>query len=75
MRGIRDETGKDNLHYYLADLSSLDEVRRLADEIRSEHDRLDVLVNNAGIGAGKQGERRARTATNCASPSTTWRRF
>jgi NAD(P)-dependent dehydrogenase (short-subunit alcohol dehydrogenase family) len=32
-----------------ADLASLDEVRRLADELRDE-DRIDVLVNNAGIG-------------------------
>ena len=26
------------------------------------HDRLDVLVNNAGIGAGKQGEMRRETS-------------
>jgi len=31
-----------------ADLSSLREVRRLADAFRGAHDRLDVLVNNAG---------------------------
>ncbi len=36
---------------YLADLSSLAEVRRLAAEVREREDRLDVLVNNAGIGA------------------------
>jgi NAD(P)-dependent dehydrogenase (short-subunit alcohol dehydrogenase family) len=35
--------------HYLADLSSLDEVRRLAAEVGERHDRLDVLVNNAGI--------------------------
>ena len=34
---------------YLADLSSLAAVRDLAERILSEHDRLDVLVNNAGI--------------------------
>jgi len=32
----------------VADLSSMAEVRRLADEVRQKHDRLDVLVNNAG---------------------------
>src|SRR3954447_16922949 len=37
---------------YLADLSSLDEVRRLAAEVRENEPRLDVLVNNAGIGTG-----------------------
>ena len=62
VREIRDETGNNKLRYYLADLSSLDEVRKLADEIRSNHDRLDVLINNAGIGAGKQGEMRRETS-------------
>ena len=62
VREIQEETGNDKLRYYLADLSSLDEVRKLADEIRSNHDRLDVLVNNAGIGAGKQGEMRRETS-------------
>ncbi|MPZ56437.1 MAG: SDR family NAD(P)-dependent oxidoreductase [Rhizobiales bacterium] len=38
--------------FYPADLASLAEVRRLADTIRNDHDRLDVLVNNAGIGSG-----------------------
>jgi NAD(P)-dependent dehydrogenase (short-subunit alcohol dehydrogenase family) len=33
-------------------LSSLAEVRRLAEDLRREHTRLDVLINNAGIGAG-----------------------
>jgi NAD(P)-dependent dehydrogenase (short-subunit alcohol dehydrogenase family) len=35
---------------YLADLSSLDEVRGLATEVNEREERLDVLVNNAGIG-------------------------
>ena len=34
---------------YVADLSSLDEVRRLADEVAANEQRLDVLVNNAGL--------------------------
>ena len=33
----------------LADFASLAEVRRLAAEILSRHDRLDLLVNNAGL--------------------------
>lgn len=36
-------------HGYLADLSSLDEVRRFARDVGSEHERVDVLVNNAGV--------------------------
>lgn len=58
LREIRDATGNDNLEYYLADFSSLAEVRRLADEVQANHDALDVLINNAGVGAGRRGETR-----------------
>jgi NAD(P)-dependent dehydrogenase (short-subunit alcohol dehydrogenase family) len=37
---------------YVADLASLAEVRRLADEVLEHEPRLDVLCNNAGIGFG-----------------------
>ena len=56
VREIREETDNDRLHYYVADFSSLEEVHRLADEVAADHDRLHVLVNNAGIGAGRRGE-------------------
>lgn len=46
---LRRETGSEKLGSYVADLSSLDEVRGLAEQVLSEHDRLEVLVNNAGI--------------------------
>jgi NAD(P)-dependent dehydrogenase (short-subunit alcohol dehydrogenase family) len=52
MREIREQTGSDRLALYLADMSSLAEVQELAEQILAEHDRLDVLVNNAGIGTG-----------------------
>jgi NAD(P)-dependent dehydrogenase (short-subunit alcohol dehydrogenase family) len=52
LRDIRDATGSDRLTFYLADLSSLSDVRGLAEQVLDEHDRLDVLVNNAGIGRG-----------------------
>ena len=44
--------------FYAADLSSLEEVRQLAQSIRRDHDRLDVLVNNAGIWLAGSDERR-----------------
>lgn len=34
---------------YVADLSSLGDVRRLAEEVERDQERLDVLVSNAGI--------------------------
>jgi NAD(P)-dependent dehydrogenase (short-subunit alcohol dehydrogenase family) len=49
---IREATGSDRLAFYLADFSSLAEVRGLAERVLAEHERLDVLVNNAGIGRG-----------------------
>jgi NAD(P)-dependent dehydrogenase (short-subunit alcohol dehydrogenase family) len=52
VREIRDATGSDGLHSYVADFSLLDDVRRLAEEVERDHERLDLLVNNAGIGGG-----------------------
>lgn len=54
--GIRDNGGKAAV--YLADFSSLDEVRALADAIERDHSRLDLLINNAGIGTGGDAGRR-----------------
>ena len=47
---IAGATGNDDVELVLADLASLDEVRTLATGVASAHERLDVLVNNAGIG-------------------------
>lgn len=41
--------GSGSAQFYRADLASLAEVRQLAEQIRRDHDRLDLLVNNAGI--------------------------
>lgn len=48
--------------FHAADLSSLDEVRKLADVVRADHGRLDVLVNNAGIGSASEGRERRVSA-------------
>jgi NAD(P)-dependent dehydrogenase (short-subunit alcohol dehydrogenase family) len=52
---IREETGNEELRGYLADFSSLADVRRLADQVRATEPRLEVLVNNAGIGRSSGG--------------------
>ena len=38
--------------FHRADFASLTEVRALADSVRHRHDRLHLLINNAGIGPG-----------------------
>jgi len=55
---IRAATGSDKLHWLRADLASLEEVRALADQVTGEVDRLDALVNNAGIGTTTAGDGR-----------------
>ncbi len=46
---IRRESGNDKVSLLLADLAVQAEIRRLAREFEASHDRLDVLVNNAGV--------------------------
>jgi len=41
--------------FYAADFASLAAVRQLADAVRADHERLDLLINNAGIGTGEAG--------------------
>ncbi|MBB3611198.1 NAD(P)-dependent dehydrogenase (short-subunit alcohol dehydrogenase family) [Rhizobium sp. BK602] len=53
LAGIRGAGGKAT--FYPADLSVLDEVRALADAIEHDHERLDILINNAGIGTSGGG--------------------
>jgi NAD(P)-dependent dehydrogenase (short-subunit alcohol dehydrogenase family) len=45
---IRQHAHDANLDYLVADLSSQADVRRVASEFLQKHDRLDVLLNNAG---------------------------
>ena len=54
---IRTATGNDKVSLVLADFASLAQVRALAESLRADHDRIDVLVNNAGIGATVPGGR------------------
>jgi NAD(P)-dependent dehydrogenase (short-subunit alcohol dehydrogenase family) len=44
--------------FYQADFGSLAEVHQLAGAIRRDHDRLKLLINNAGIGFGPRGQPR-----------------
>ena len=58
LQEIRKTTDNRKLTYYNADFASLDAVRQLSQEIMTDQPRLDVLINNAGMGAGmRQGQR------------------
>jgi len=45
---IREESGNPDVDFLVADLSSQEDIRRLAKEFKKRRQRLDVLVNNAG---------------------------
>jgi retinol dehydrogenase-12 len=45
---IRAESGPQSAESLVADLTVLDDVRRLADAFQRQHDRLHILVHNAG---------------------------
>src|SRR4029450_12199104 len=48
--------------FLAVDLSALAEVRRLAEAVQQRTDRLDILINNAGIGTGGSGAPRQTSA-------------
>lgn len=51
---VRTETGNAHVSLVVADLASLDQVRRAAAELALAHEQLHVLVNNAGIQARRR---------------------
>lgn len=55
---------------FLADFERLDDVRRLAAELRAQCDRIDVLAHNAGgLFSGPHGP---WTVSSARSRATTW---
>jgi NAD(P)-dependent dehydrogenase (short-subunit alcohol dehydrogenase family) len=48
-RDIKQKTGNDNIELMLCDLSSQRSISQFATEFTQRHNRLDVLVNNAGV--------------------------
>ena len=49
LKEIRQNTGNDQMDLFIADLSSLSQIRTMGAEIRRKYNRLDVLINNAGV--------------------------
>lgn len=46
---VRTSTGNSRVETLVADLSVMRSVKKLADKFQEKHDRLDVLLNNAGL--------------------------
>ncbi len=46
---LRHRTGNERLEYLNADFAALAEVRALAEAVLARYDRLDALINNAGV--------------------------
>jgi NAD(P)-dependent dehydrogenase (short-subunit alcohol dehydrogenase family) len=59
------KAGGGKAQFFAADLSSLDDVRGLADAVSHRAARLDLLINNAGIGSGGPGAGRLVNAAGC----------
>jgi NAD(P)-dependent dehydrogenase (short-subunit alcohol dehydrogenase family) len=69
---------------YLADLSSLEETRALAGRVSSNHEAVQLLINNAGLGPGRPPYRKRilsadgqelRFAVNYLAPALLARRL
>lgn len=45
---ITTKTGNKNISYYIADFSSQKSIRALAEKVKKDHTKIDVLINNAG---------------------------
>jgi NAD(P)-dependent dehydrogenase (short-subunit alcohol dehydrogenase family) len=45
---IESKTGNKNIKYYVADFSSQKSIRSLAEQVKKDYPKIDVLINNAG---------------------------
>ena len=50
MNEIKVKSGNPKIEGYVADFNALENIRELASKILKDHPKLDVLINNAGIG-------------------------
>lgn len=49
VKDIKEQTKNEHLDTFVADFSSLAQVRKLSEDIHQRYDHLDVLINNAGV--------------------------
>ncbi|KFN91433.1 SDR family NAD(P)-dependent oxidoreductase [Tetragenococcus muriaticus] len=53
---IKQTTNNQNIAYFNGDFSSLSSVAELSEQIISNDERLDILINNVGIGGGPRSK-------------------
>lgn len=53
---IRELTNSPSVEFIVSDLSIQKDVRKLAEQFKEKHDKLDVLINNAGVSIQKRQE-------------------
>ena len=46
---IKEKTNNNNINGFTADFSSLEDVKKMAEKIKTEVPKLEVLINNAGV--------------------------
>lgn len=51
---IKSTSGNSRVDYLLVDLSAQKNVRALAEQFKAQYERLNVLINNAGLAASKK---------------------
>ena len=53
LQKFEQKTGNDQLDFSIVDLSSLQQIRTMAAEIKQKYNQIDVLINNAGVAMNK----------------------
>ena len=46
---VKQKSGGANIEYVVGDLSSLEQIRKMSKDIHARFDKIDVLINNAGV--------------------------
>jgi len=49
LQEIKSKSGNSSVELMICDLASQAQIRKLAEEFKQKHTRLDVLINNAGV--------------------------
>ena len=53
---ISSDSGNNNINSIVADFSSLEEVKQMAEKVLNDYLKLDVLINNAGAGPRRKDQ-------------------